>query len=125
MANELNTEIETDYYAFLNRILVTPDLLKRNPGELQTVINKLLLLNNTEQLKEIRNQTFSMLKLDPPLFTNSFIAVQEIRKVIIELSQSSQVTRTRTANEIRNETYVNRVRTADKQSKVTLDFVKG
>ncbi len=125
MSNEQNTEIETYYYAFLNRVLVAPDLLKRNPGELQIVVNKLLLLNDIEQLKEIRGKTYSMLKLDPPPFTNSFIAVQEIKGVVTKLSQSGQAVRMQSANEIRDENYVNRAKTSDKLTKAMNNFIKG
>ena len=125
MGNNQNTNIETDYYDFLTRVLVNPNLLKGNSGELQAVLNKLLLLYDVNQLKEIRNRTFSMLKLSPPPFTNSFIAVQEIRRVIIELSQSNQVTTMNIVREIANDTYASRIKTSDKQAKAVSDFVKG
>ncbi len=125
MANNQNTKIETDYYAFLNRVLVNPDLL--TTGELQAVLNKLLLLHITDKLKDIRNTTFSMLKRSPPPFTNSFIAIQEIKSAIIELSQSNQAARMNTARQAQMaaEIYVNRVKTSDKQAKAVSDFIKG
>ncbi len=128
MANGQNTKIETDYYEFLGRVLVNPDLTTGNSGEFQAVINKLLLLNDVDQLNNIRIATFSMLKRSPPPFSNSFIAVQEIKNAVIELSRSNRAARLSSANKIRtmvNETFVNRVKTSEKQHKAVTDFIKG
>ncbi len=127
MADNQNATTETDFYAFLNRILLNPEILKNNPGELHLILNKLMLLNDLGKFKEIRNKTYSMMKINPPPYSNPFIAVQEIRSIILNLVQKEHLARMQAVSEIQNETYVNgnQGRTAKKQADAIKNFIKG
>lgn len=117
--------VEKEFYAFLESVLTNPNILKNNPVSLTVNLNKLRLLNDSDKLKEILNATYFILKINPPIYTNPETAIKDVGAVILSIAQKGQAERMNAAREMANETYVNRVKTSDKQTKAVLDFIKG
>ncbi len=136
MSDSKTANFEYDFYAFLIKVSGNPAMLKMNAGELKTLLDKLRLLNDTVLTQTILGTMCYLVKNTSRIQPNIAAAIGEIERTIYQFGRMTESERLNAlrgikssilnnSNGLPSETYVNRVKTSDKQTKAVIDFIKG
>ncbi len=102
MADDQTNNVENEFYTYLNKVLLNPELLKINTGELKSILVKLRLLNDSNITHEILMDVRDYLNDKSVSGVGINAAVAEIERGVLSISRMDKTARMKIVHENTN-----------------------
>lgn len=102
MADNQTNNVENEFYTYLNKVLVNPELLKINTGELKSILVNLRLLNDPNKTQAILMEIRDYMNDKSVSNVGINVAIEEIERGVMSISRMNKGARMKIVHENSN-----------------------